>query len=57
VFKVVRAGFEKFGAGSVSWGGLTAPRWSDPRGAVLPAQAGGLTALDSVSKVCSLFGH
>jgi hypothetical protein len=34
VFKVVRAVFEKFGAGPVSWGGLTAPRWSDPRGAV-----------------------
>jgi hypothetical protein len=34
VFKVVRAGFEKFGAGLVSWGSLTAPRRSDPRGAV-----------------------
>jgi hypothetical protein len=26
VFKVVRAGFEKFGAGAVFWGGLTAPK-------------------------------
>jgi hypothetical protein len=34
VFKVVQAVFEKFGAGLVSWGGLTAPRRSDPRGAV-----------------------
>jgi hypothetical protein len=31
---VVQVGFEKFGAGPVSWGGLTAPRRSDPRGAV-----------------------
>jgi hypothetical protein len=28
VFKLVRANFEQFGAGSVSWGGLTAPRRS-----------------------------
>jgi hypothetical protein len=28
VFKLVRANFEQFGAGPVSWGGLTAPRWS-----------------------------
>jgi hypothetical protein len=34
VFKVVRAIFENFGAGLVSWGGLTAPRQLDPRGAV-----------------------
>jgi hypothetical protein len=34
VFKVVRVVFEKFGAEPVSWGGLTAPRWSDSRGAV-----------------------
>jgi hypothetical protein len=28
VFKLVRANFEKFGAGSISWGGLTAPKRS-----------------------------
>jgi hypothetical protein len=28
VFKLVRANFEQFGAGTVSWGGLTAPRRS-----------------------------
>jgi hypothetical protein len=28
----VQSGFEKFGVGSVSWGGLTTPRRSDPRG-------------------------
>jgi hypothetical protein len=28
VFKLVRANFEQFGAGPVSWGGLTAPRRS-----------------------------
>jgi hypothetical protein len=27
VFKLVRAKFEQFGAGPVSWGGLTTPRW------------------------------
>jgi hypothetical protein len=32
VFKVVRAVFEKFGAGPVSWGGLTARKRSVPRG-------------------------
>jgi hypothetical protein len=37
VFKVVRDGFVKFGAGPVSWGGLTAPRRSDPRGGDLTA--------------------
>jgi hypothetical protein len=50
VFKVVWEGFEKFGAGPVSWGGLTAPRRSDPRGAVWPALAGGLTGLGGVSR-------
>jgi hypothetical protein len=34
VFKVVRADFEKFGAGPISWGGLTTPRRSDPTGAI-----------------------
>jgi hypothetical protein len=34
VFKVVPAGFEKFGAGPVSLGGLTAPKQSDPRGTI-----------------------
>jgi hypothetical protein len=29
VFKMVRAIIEQFGAGPVSWGGLTAPRRSD----------------------------
>jgi hypothetical protein len=29
VFQLVRANFEQFGAGPVSWGGLTAPRRSD----------------------------
>jgi hypothetical protein len=29
VFKLVRAFFEQIGAGPVSWGGLTAPWWSD----------------------------
>jgi hypothetical protein len=28
VFQLVRANFEQFGAGSVSWGDLTAPRRS-----------------------------
>jgi hypothetical protein len=28
-FKLVRAFFEQFGAGPVTWGGLTAPRRSD----------------------------
>jgi hypothetical protein len=37
VFKVVRAVFEKFGAGPVSWGGLTAPQ-------AVRSQRGGLTA-------------
>jgi hypothetical protein len=50
VFKVVRAVFEKFGAGPVSWGGLTAPRRSDPRGAVRPPRACGLTAVVRVSR-------
>jgi hypothetical protein len=26
VFQLVRANFEQFGAGPVTWGGLTAPR-------------------------------
>jgi hypothetical protein len=29
VFQLVRANFVQFGAGLVSWGGLTAPRRSD----------------------------
>jgi hypothetical protein len=29
VFQLVRANFEKFGVGPVTWGGLTAPRQSD----------------------------
>jgi hypothetical protein len=29
VFQLVRAIFEQFGAGPVTWGGLTAPRRSD----------------------------
>jgi hypothetical protein len=29
VFQLVRANFEQFGAGPVSWGGLTATRRSD----------------------------
>jgi hypothetical protein len=29
VFQLVRANFEQFGAGPVSWGGLTTPRRSD----------------------------
>jgi hypothetical protein len=29
VFQLVRANFEQFGAGPVTWGGLTAPRRSD----------------------------
>jgi hypothetical protein len=37
VFQLVRAVFEKFRAGSVSWGGLTAPQ-------AVKCQAGGLTA-------------
>jgi hypothetical protein len=37
VFKVVRAVFEKFGAGPVSWSGLTDPQ-------VVRSQRGGLTA-------------
>jgi hypothetical protein len=37
VFKVVQAIFEKFGAGPVSWGGLTAPQ-------AVRSQRGGLTA-------------
>jgi hypothetical protein len=37
VFKVVRAVFEKFGAGPVSWGGLTTPK-------AVRSQRGGLTA-------------
>jgi hypothetical protein len=34
VFQLVWANFEQFDAGPVSWGGLTAPRRSDHRGAV-----------------------
>jgi hypothetical protein len=34
VFQLAWANFEQFGAGPVSWGGLTAPRRSDHRGAV-----------------------
>jgi hypothetical protein len=37
VFKVVRAIFEKFGSGPVSWGGLTASQ-------AVRSQRGGLTA-------------
>jgi hypothetical protein len=39
VFQLVRAVFEQFGVGSVSWGGLTAPQ-------AVRFQAGGLTARD-----------
>jgi hypothetical protein len=31
VFQMVRAVFQQFGAGPVSWGGLTVPRRSDDR--------------------------
>jgi hypothetical protein len=31
VFQLIQVVFEKFGAGPVSWGGLTAPRRSDDR--------------------------
>jgi hypothetical protein len=34
VFQLVQAIFEQFGAGPVSWGGLTAPRRSDEAQAV-----------------------
>jgi hypothetical protein len=34
VFQLVRAVFDKFGPGPVSWGGLTAPKWSGFRQAV-----------------------
>jgi hypothetical protein len=34
VFKLVRANFEQFGAGPITWGGLTAPRQSDEAQAV-----------------------
>jgi hypothetical protein len=37
VFKVVRAVFEKFGAGPVSWGSLTAPQ-------AVRSKRGGLTS-------------
>jgi hypothetical protein len=47
VFQLVRAGFEKFGAGPVTWGGLTAPK-------AVRCVAGGLTTpggLSALSKV------
>jgi hypothetical protein len=50
VFKVVRAVFEKFGAGPVSWGGLTAPQAVRSQRAVYPPRVGGLTALGRVSR-------
>jgi hypothetical protein len=42
VLQLVRAIFEKFGAGPVSWGGLTAPK-------AVRCGTGGLTALGRVS--------
>jgi hypothetical protein len=43
VFQLVRANFEQFGAGPVSWGGLTAPQ-------AVRCGTGGLTALARVSR-------
>jgi hypothetical protein len=50
VFKVVQAGFEKFRAGSVSWGALTAPQAVRSQRGGMTAQAGSLTALGRVSR-------
>jgi hypothetical protein len=43
VFQLVRAIFEQFGAGPVTWSGLTAPQ-------VVRCVVGGLTALGKVSR-------
>jgi hypothetical protein len=61
VFKVVWAVFEKFGAGPVSWGGLTASFWKvwcrvgllgqSNRPQAIRSQRGDLTALGKVSRI------
>jgi hypothetical protein len=47
VFQLVRANFERFGAGPVPWGGLTAPL-------AVSCVVGGLTALGKVSRFFAL---